>query len=43
MHSQWVTTESVQKEVRKPPIHRAMNGKERNGERWEENDKHKDN
>lgn len=41
MHSQWVTIESVQN-LCKPPIHRAMNGKERNGERWEENDKHKE-
>ncbi len=38
MHSQWVSIESVQKVGRIPLIHRAMNGKERNGERSEEND-----
>lgn len=43
MHSQWVSIESVQKVERETRIHRAMNGKERNGERWVESDKHKEN
>lgn len=41
MHSQWVSIASVQKVDRNSYIHWAMNGKERNGERWEESDKHK--
>lgn len=53
MHSQWVSIEFVQivdcsiEYVRivdrNSRILRAMNGKERNGEKWEESDKHKEN
>ena len=43
MYSQWVSIESVQKVERKTRIRRAMNGNERNGERWEESDKDKEN
>lgn len=35
------STESVQKIVGQPLFHRAMQGKERNDERWGGSDKHK--